>query len=221
MSSNCCVWLFVTPWTSLAFQASLSFAISHSLLKLMSIELVMPPDHLILYHPLQYWASFHVPSDHLYAFFGEISIKAFCPFLIGLFIICWCWVVGALCIFWKLTPCWSHLLQIFSPIPCVAFLFVVSFAAQNLLNITRSHLFIFAFISLVLGDWSKKMLLWFMSENVLPMFSSRIFMVSYLIFMSLNCFKCILYIVWRSVLTILIYMRLSSEKLIYFTIALR
>ena len=46
-----CVWLFVTPWTA-ACQASLSFTISQSLLKLMSIELVMPSNHLILCHPL-------------------------------------------------------------------------------------------------------------------------------------------------------------------------
>ena len=46
-----CVWLFVTPWTA-ACQASLSFTISWNLLKLMSIELVMPYKHLILCHPL-------------------------------------------------------------------------------------------------------------------------------------------------------------------------
>ena len=39
------------PWTA-AHQASLSFTISWSLLKLMSIELVMPANHLILSHPL-------------------------------------------------------------------------------------------------------------------------------------------------------------------------
>ena len=43
--------LFVTPWTA-TFQASLSFTISQSLLKLMSIESVMPSNHLILCHPL-------------------------------------------------------------------------------------------------------------------------------------------------------------------------
>ena len=40
-----------TPWTA-ACQASLSFTISWSLLKLMAIELVMPSNHLILCHPL-------------------------------------------------------------------------------------------------------------------------------------------------------------------------
>ena len=41
------VWLFVTPWTA-AHQASLSITNSQSLLKLMSIELVMPSNHFIL-----------------------------------------------------------------------------------------------------------------------------------------------------------------------------
>ena len=41
------VWLFATPWTA-ACQASLSFTISHSWCKLMSIESVMPSNHLIL-----------------------------------------------------------------------------------------------------------------------------------------------------------------------------
>ena len=40
--------LFATPWTA-AHQASLSFTVSWSLLKLMSIESVMPSNHLILY----------------------------------------------------------------------------------------------------------------------------------------------------------------------------
>ena len=43
--------LFVTPWT-VALQASLSITNSQSLLKLMSIESVMPSNHFILCHPL-------------------------------------------------------------------------------------------------------------------------------------------------------------------------
>ena len=46
-----CVRLFVTPWTA-ARQASLSITNSQSLLKLMSIESVMPSNHLILCYPL-------------------------------------------------------------------------------------------------------------------------------------------------------------------------
>ena len=45
------VWLLATPWTA-ACQASLSNTSSRSLLKLMSIELVMPSNHLILCCPL-------------------------------------------------------------------------------------------------------------------------------------------------------------------------
>ena len=44
------VQLFATLWTA-ARQVSLSFSISRSLLKLMSIESVMPSNHLILCHP--------------------------------------------------------------------------------------------------------------------------------------------------------------------------
>ena len=45
------VQLFMTPWTA-AHQAPLSFTISQSLLKLMSIVSVMPSNHLILCQPL-------------------------------------------------------------------------------------------------------------------------------------------------------------------------
>ena len=50
------IWLFVTPWTA-ACQASLSFTISQSLLKFMSIESVMPSNYFILCHLL-----LHLPS---------------------------------------------------------------------------------------------------------------------------------------------------------------
>ena len=45
------VWLFATPWTT-AHQAFLSISNFWCLLKLMSIELVVPSNHLILGHPL-------------------------------------------------------------------------------------------------------------------------------------------------------------------------
>ena len=48
---SCSVQLFEIPWTA-AHQASLSITNSWSLPKLMSIELVMPSNHLILCHPL-------------------------------------------------------------------------------------------------------------------------------------------------------------------------
>ena len=51
VQSLSCVQLFATPWTA-ACQASLSITSSQSLLKLMSIESVMPSNHLILCCPL-------------------------------------------------------------------------------------------------------------------------------------------------------------------------
>ena len=55
-SSLSCVQLFMTPWTT-ARQASLSITNSQNLLKLMSIEPVMPSNHLIVCHPLLLLAS--------------------------------------------------------------------------------------------------------------------------------------------------------------------
>ena len=51
VQSLSCVQLFVTPWTAVR-QASLSIINSQSLLKLMSIESVMPSKHFVLCHTL-------------------------------------------------------------------------------------------------------------------------------------------------------------------------
>ena len=92
--------LFATPWTA-ARQAFLSIANSQSSLKLMSIELVMPSNHLILCHPLlllpsvfpsirvfsnesvlpikwpKYWSfSFSISPSNEYS--GLISFKMYC-----------------------------------------------------------------------------------------------------------------------------------------------
>ena len=47
----CCIQLFAIPWTATC-QASLFITTAQGLLKFMSIELVMPSNHLILCHPL-------------------------------------------------------------------------------------------------------------------------------------------------------------------------
>ena len=57
--------LFETPWTT-AHQTSLSITNSHSLLKLMSIELVMPSNHLILCRPILLLSSI-LPSIRLFS----------------------------------------------------------------------------------------------------------------------------------------------------------
>ena len=51
VQSLSCVWLFTPPWT-ITHQASLSITNAWSLLKLISMETVMPSNHLILCHPL-------------------------------------------------------------------------------------------------------------------------------------------------------------------------
>ena len=69
------VWLFATPWSA-ACQASLSFAISQSLFKLTSIELVMPSNHLILCCSL-----FLLPSIFpcIRVFSNESALHIKCP----------------------------------------------------------------------------------------------------------------------------------------------
>ena len=76
-------------------------------------------------------------------------------------------------------------------------LFIVSFAMQNLVNLIRSHSFIFVFISVALGDWPKKTLVQFMSEGALPMISSKNFMVSCLLFRPFR-----VYFVYECILTL-------------------
>ena len=65
--------LFVTPWTA-ARQASLSITNSQSLLKLMSIESVMPSNHLILCHPLLFLPSIF-PSIRVFSNESALRIR--------------------------------------------------------------------------------------------------------------------------------------------------
>ena len=67
---------------------------------------------------------------------------------------------------------------------CLLVLLIVSFAVQKLFILMKSQQFIFAFVSLVFGDVSSKKLLWPRSKNLLPVFSSRILVDSYLTFRS-------------------------------------
>ena len=67
------VWLFVTPWTA-AHQASLSITNSGNLPKPMSIELVMPSNHLILCHPLLLLPSIF-PSIRVFSYESALLIR--------------------------------------------------------------------------------------------------------------------------------------------------
>ena len=60
--------LFPIPWI-IAYQASLSITVSQTLLKLMSIESVMPPNHLILCHPFLF-------SPSIFASIGVFSSES-------------------------------------------------------------------------------------------------------------------------------------------------
>ena len=67
----------------------------------------------------------------------------------------------------------------------------ISFAVQKVLSLIRSHLLIFVFISITLGDRSNKILQQFMSKSILLVFSFRSFIVYYLTFRSYVPFEFI------------------------------
>ena len=70
-------------------------------------------------------------------------------------------------------------------------LFFISVSMKKLLSLIRTLLFTVVFIFITLGDGSKHILLQFVPENVLPISSTKILMLSGLIFMSLIYFEFI------------------------------
>ena len=115
----------------------------------------------------------------------------------------WYWAIWVVCLcILEITPLLlASFANIFAHlVGCFFILFMVSFAVQKLISLIRFHLFIFTFISFVLGNWPKKTWVQFISENVLPMFFSvrtyvlpmiPSFVVSCLIFKSLSHFEFI------------------------------
>ena len=69
----CHIQLFATPWAA-ACQASQSFTISHFLPKLMSIESMMPFNHLILCHPLLLLPSIF-PNTRVFSNESDLCIR--------------------------------------------------------------------------------------------------------------------------------------------------
>ena len=111
-------------------------------------------------------------------------------FLIGLFVLMILSHMSCLYILETNPLLVTSFANIFShSVGCLFIVFMVFFAVQKLLNLIRSHLFILVFIPITLGDGSKKILLQFMSESVLPVFSSRSFIVFGLTFRSLIHFE--------------------------------
>ena len=90
---------------------------------------------------------------HLHIFLGEMSVQVFCPFFH--------WVVGffavelyKLFVYLEIKPfSVASFETIFShAVTCLFVFFVVSFAVQKLVSLIRFHWFIFALISVALGE---------------------------------------------------------------------
>ena len=71
VQSLSCIWLFAIPWTA-AHQVSSSFTTSCSLLRLMSIESVLPSNRLTLCGPVLLWPSIF-PS--IMVFSNELTLR--------------------------------------------------------------------------------------------------------------------------------------------------
>ena len=114
--------------------------------------------------------------------------RSFTHFLTVLFF--WYWVVWA-AVYLEVNPLSVVSFAIIFSYSegCLFTLLIVSFALQKLSSLIRSCLFIF--ISITLGSRSSRILLWFISHSVLPMFSSKSFIVSSLTFRSLIHFEFI------------------------------
>ena len=157
-----------------------------------------------------------MPVDHLYVFFGKVSIRLSCSVFDWVVCVFWYWVVGVVDQILDINPLSVTLFAntLSHSLGCVFILLVVSFAVHKLLSLIKFCLFTFAFTSFAFGDWSKKILLWFMSKSVPPMFSSRSCVGSGLSFWSVNLFWgfffFFFYMMWGNVLTSLFNVSRSS-----------
>ena len=106
-------------------------------------------------------------NTHLFMCFLAICMFSLRNVYLGLLPMFWlgylfCFLTELYELFWKLIPC--QIIYKYFLLLCglSLLLFMVSFAVQKLLSLIRSHLFIFVFISITLGDRSKMILLQFM-----------------------------------------------------------
>ena len=81
-------------------------------------------------------------------------------------------------LYWTVWALVDPVTNTFSPsVHCLFILFMISVTVKRLLSLIGSHLFIFAFISIIREDWFQKKYYCSFRQSVLPMFSSRSFMV--------------------------------------------
>ena len=100
-------------------------------------------------------------------------------------------------------------------IGCLFILSLVSFAVQKLWSLIRSHFFL---IFIILGDGSKEIILWFMSESVLPMFSFKSFIMFSLTFNSIIHFEFIsVHSVWECSSFLLFHAAVQFPSTTYWT----
>ena len=77
----------------------------------------------------------------------------------------------------------------------VCLFFTTYFAVWKFVSLIRSHWFIFGFISIALRDWPNKTFVWFMSENDLLIFSSRI-LWHHVLYLNLWAILSLFFIFW-------------------------
>ena len=160
------------------------------------------------------WTSFPVFFSHLYILF---PFRASDHFLIGLFIFLVLNCINSLYILEINYLTVISFAVIFSHSEgCLFTLITVFFIVQKHLSLIRSHLFIFIFITL--GGGSKKILLWFMSESVLPMFSFKSFIMFSLTFNSIIHFEFIsVHSVWECSSFLLFHAAVQFPSTTYWT----
>ena len=95
-------------------------------------------------------------NDHLYIFFGEISIQIFCPFLNYFFLL----ILRVLDIFHTLIPYKIRDLKVFLPFSGYLFTFLMmSFNVRKVLILMKSNLLFYCFVTSAFDVISKKSLL--------------------------------------------------------------
>ena len=109
----------------------------------------------------------YTPSSEKYLF------RSSAHFLIVLFFL----IFSCMSCYFGYNPLVGHIIcKYFTQFSRLSFCFVDGFLVQNLLSLLRCHLLFFCSYFFCLMGLIKKMLLWFMSKSVLPIFSCRSFM---------------------------------------------